>query len=82
MALGRSAVPVFSHILAQPLHEASRSKRDNYTTFSDTLTSWPGFLNGAGAGPVVAALPVNLLAADHLAQGVVYAMQPRQDKWS
>jgi hypothetical protein len=82
MAQGRSAVPVFSHVLEQPQYDASGSKRANYTTFSDTLTSWPAFLNRAGAVPAARKLPLNLLAADRLAIGFACALQLRQDKWS
>jgi hypothetical protein len=82
MAQERSAAPVFSHVLEQSFHDASRSKRDNYSAFTDTLTLWPMLRNRAGVIAVAGEVPLNMLAADRVAMGFAFAMQLRQDKWS
>ena len=71
----------FQYVLEHAVLANPSAKSDNTSTFGDTLTTWPCFLNRAGEVPAVAGLVVNALPAGLLAEGYLRALRPRQDKW-
>jgi hypothetical protein len=70
----------FQHVLQHHLLANPSAQRDNTATFTDTLTTWPSFLNRQGEVPAVAGLVVNVLPGAALAEGYLRALQPRQVK--
>ena len=77
----RQPAAAFQVVLEHAVLSDPSAKSDNTTTFGDTLTAWPVFLNRVGKPSAVAGLVVNPLPAVLLAEGYLRALRPRQDKW-